>query len=193
MPSNHYSWSNQPGSPVLPWVSCWTAPIAPHLTILLQQDQTTIKACMVISKEHVTPTHYNHTLIHTRHLHESHQPPMSLDGIQNPTESTLYHWSSPSFQALPFTPTCDDIIQNITTIWIKVTTFLNYINYYIQQLEIYQPAQRACIMNDDRTQTMVQPPPLTLITTEATIWHSEPASWMKQNPGHGATSATYLH
>ena len=136
MPSYHYSWSNQPGSPALPWVSCWTTPIAPHLAIQLQQDQTTIKACMVISKEHVTPTHYNHTLIHTRHLHESHQPPMSLDGIQNPTGSTLYHWSSPSFQALPFTPTCDDIIQNITTIWIKVTTFLNYINYYIQQLEI---------------------------------------------------------
>ena len=37
-------------------------------------------------------------------------------------------------------------------------------------------------MNDDRTQTMVQPPPLTLITTEATVWHSEPASWMTTEP-----------
>ena len=162
---------------------------------------------MVISKEHVTPTHYNHTLIHTRHLHESHQPPMSLDGIQNPTESTLYHWSSPSFQALPFIPTCDDMIQNITTIWIKVTTFLNYINYYIQQLEIttgtaslhhkwwqnpdhgtssspyiddnrgHRLAQRACIMDDNRTQAMVLP--LLPTSTKPT-----PAANQRTGPGY---------
>ena len=29
---------------------------------------------------------------------------------------------------------------------------------------------------------MLQPPPLTLMTTEVTVWHSEPASWMTTEP-----------
>ena len=145
----------------------------PRVSATQQQQQPTsplearARSCDVPTAAYVT--HYGaHSLNpQTRALPHS-----------SPTESTLYQWSSPSFQAPPFIPTCDNIIYPLSGLklgqfQITLTTIYNNGDH--------QPAQQTCITNDDRTQTMVQPPPLTWMT-EDPGWHSEPASWMTTEP-----------